>query len=82
MGLTIDDANSFLRAVNGLAKVELGLTSFEGTEVLYRNERGLDFMLYYTSVLQQKVTFHSISAHQDQWRVFKAEVLTVNHTCK
>ncbi len=54
MGLTIDDANSFLQAVKGLARMELGLTSFEGTEVLYRNERGLDFMLYYTSVLQQK----------------------------
>lgn len=53
MGLTTEESNSFLGAINGLVRRNLGVTRFERTEVDYKNDRGLDFTLYYTSVLQQ-----------------------------
>ena len=53
MGLTTEESNSFLGAINGLVRRNLGVTRSERTEVDYTNDRGLDFTLYYTSVLQQ-----------------------------
>lgn len=53
MGLTAKESNSFLEATNRLVGRDLGVTRFERTDVDYENDRGLDFTLYYTSVLQQ-----------------------------
>jgi predicted nucleotidyltransferase component of viral defense system len=52
--LTIEKSNSFLEEVKPLIGRNLGVTTFERTEVEYQNERGLDFTLYYTSILQQR----------------------------
>ena len=52
--LTIDESNSFLEEVKHLIGRNLGITTFERTEIEYQNERGLDFTLYYTSLLQQR----------------------------
>lgn len=64
MSLTIKESRSFLKAVDGLTGKNLGVTSFERTEVEYENERGLDFILYYTSILQQRnhITFNLSTA--------------------
>jgi len=60
MSLTLEESRSFLKAVDGLTGENLGVTSFERSEIEYENERGLDFILYYTSVLQQRnhITFN------------------------
>ena len=65
MGLNIEEAGLFMRSVNKLVGMNLGVTSFDSTEVQYSNERGLDFMLYYTSVLQQKdhISFNLSTAY-------------------
>jgi predicted nucleotidyltransferase component of viral defense system len=52
--LTLEESMSFLAEVKGLIGRNLGVTTFERTEVEYQNERGLDFTLYYTSILQQR----------------------------
>ncbi|MHB1868451.1 MAG: nucleotidyl transferase AbiEii/AbiGii toxin family protein [Nitrososphaerales archaeon] len=52
--LTVKESTSFLEVVNSLTGKNLGVTTFERTEIEYQNERGLDFILYYTSVLQQR----------------------------
>lgn len=52
--LTLEDSDSFLKHAIDLAKKNFGVTTFERCEVLYRNEKGLDFILYYTSLLQQR----------------------------
>ncbi len=60
MSLTLEESRSFLKVVDNLIGKDLGVTSFERTEIEYENERGLDFILYYTSVLQQRnhITFN------------------------
>lgn len=60
MGLTLEESKSFLEATNGLIGRNLGVTTFDRTETEYENARGLDFVLYYTSVLQQRnhITFN------------------------
>ncbi len=64
LGLTVEESKSLLKAADGLTGKNLGVTSFEGTEVEYENERGLDFILHYTSILQQKnhITFNLSTA--------------------
>lgn len=52
--LTVEESNSFLEEVKHLVGRNLGVTTFERTEIEYQNERGLDFSLYYTSILQQR----------------------------
>lgn len=52
--LTVEESSSFLEEVNHLIGRNLGVTTFERSEVEYKNERRLDFILYYTSVLQQR----------------------------
>ena len=52
--LTVDESNAFLQEVSRLIGRNIGVTTLERTEVEYQNERGLDFLLYYTSVLQQR----------------------------
>lgn len=51
--LSVEESNGFLEQVNRLIGRNMGVTTLERTEVLYQNERGLDFTLYYTSILQQ-----------------------------
>jgi len=64
LGLNTDNLGLFLDAVDGLTKRDLGVTRFQKSEVEYRNERGLDFLIYYTSVLQQTnhITFNLSTA--------------------
>ncbi len=52
--LTVEDSTSFLGEVSSLTGKNLGVTTFERTEIEYQNERGLDFTFYYTSLLQQR----------------------------
>ncbi len=52
--LTVEESNSFLDEVNNFVGRNIGVTTFERTEVEYQNQRGLDFILYYTSILQQR----------------------------
>ncbi len=52
--LTVDESNAFLQEVSRLVGRNIGVTTLERVEVEYQNERGLDFLLYYTSVLQQR----------------------------
>ncbi len=54
LSLTLEESRSFLKIVDGLTGKNMGVTRFEGTEVEYENERGLDFVLNYTSILQQR----------------------------
>ena len=54
MSLAPEESRSFLKTVDGLTGKNLGVTVLEQTEVEYENERGLDFILYYTSILQQR----------------------------
>jgi predicted nucleotidyltransferase component of viral defense system len=58
--LTLEESRLFLKTMDGLSGRNLGVTTLEGTEVEYENERGLDFILYYTSILQQRnhITFN------------------------
>jgi predicted nucleotidyltransferase component of viral defense system len=58
--LTVEESNSFLEEVNRLIGRNTGVTTFERTDVEYQNERGLDFILFYTSVLQERnhITFN------------------------
>jgi predicted nucleotidyltransferase component of viral defense system len=64
MDLTQEGSKSFLEAMNGLIGRNLGVTTFDRTEPEYQNARGLDFILYYTSVLQQRnhITFNLSTA--------------------
>ena len=43
MGLTTEESNSFLGAMNGLVRRNLGVTKFERTELDYKNERRTGF---------------------------------------
>jgi len=52
--LTVEESNSFLEEVKRLIGRNHGVTTFDRTEIEYQNERGLDFTLYYTSILQQR----------------------------
>ncbi len=54
MDVALEESKSFLEATNGLIGRNLGVTTFDRTETEYQNARGLDFILYYTSVLQQR----------------------------
>ena len=62
--LTVEESSSFLEQVKRLVGRNLGVTTFERTEIEYQNERGLDFTLYYTSILQQRnhIAFNLSSA--------------------
>ncbi len=53
-GLTPAECGGFHAAMNELIGKDLGATSFTETRVQYDNERGLDFLVFYTSVLRQK----------------------------
>ena len=64
MSLSREESRSFLKTIDGLTGKNLGVTTLERTEVEYENERGLDFILYYTSILQQRnhITFNLSSS--------------------
>jgi predicted nucleotidyltransferase component of viral defense system len=53
-GLTPAECSGFHTTMNELTGKDFGATSFTDTRVQYENERGLDFLVFYTSVLRQK----------------------------
>ena len=75
--LTPEESSSFLQEVNHLIGRNLGVTTFERSETEYKNESGLDFILYYTSLLQQRnhITFNlSTASPIEQVKRMKVDV--------
>ena len=80
--LTIEESRSFFEAINSLTRKNLGVTTFERTEIEYQNERGLDFILYYSSVLQQRnhIVFNlSTSSPLEEATMMKVDVAPYFH---